>query len=188
MRPKTTGCSVEGCDGKHYGKGLCYKHYLRVRRHGSTGLESRVRPAEQRFWEKVQKTDGCWEWLAAKNRWGYGVFYGGERAEQAHRFAYRTLIGPIPEGLTIDHLCRNPGCVNPAHLEPVTQRENVLRGETRTAANAAKTHCPQGHPYDEENTYLAPSGSRICRACQREHQRQHYLRRKARLAEADDGE
>ena len=82
----------------------------------------------------------------------------------AHRMIYELLVGPIPDGLEIDHLCRNRGCVNPGHMEPVTHRENLMRGDTVAAANPAKTHCIRGHPYDDENTYRYGS-HRYCRAC-----------------------
>ena len=86
----------------------------------------------------------------------------------AHRFAYETFVGPIPEGLTIDHLCRIRHCVNPEHLEAVTDRVNILRGEGISAQHARATHCPQGHPYDLINTYVAPDGDRDCRDCRRQ--------------------
>lgn len=89
----------------------------------------------------------------------------------AHRAFYEYHVGVIPPGLTIDHLCRVRNCVNPAHLEAVTRGENVLRGKTITAANVAKTHCPYGHPYDEQNTRVTPQGTRACRACARERRR-----------------
>lgn len=85
----------------------------------------------------------------------------------AHRYAYEHFIGPIPEGLQVDHLCRVRNCVNPDHLEAVTCRENVLRGDGVAAANARATHCPQGHAYDEANTYTWTNGGRHCRACAR---------------------
>ncbi len=129
------------------------------------GLES-----AERFWMKFQRNpdSGCWEWTAGKNSTGYGQFYFHLRLERAHRVAYTLLVGPIPEGLAIDHLCRNRGCVNPSHLEPVTNRENLLRGDTLPAANVRKTHCPQGHAYDEANTYITKRGLRMCKACSRE--------------------
>lgn len=116
---------------------------------------------EERFWSKVDKSGECWEWTAGKYAWGYGQFSVGYKKIRAHRWAYEHLVGPIPEGLVIDHLCRNPPCVNPAHLEPVTGAENTRRG-----GNALKTHCPRGHEYDEANTRYC-HGSRFCRACDR---------------------
>lgn len=98
----------------------------------------------------------------------------------AHRFAYEDIVGPILEGLTIDHLCRVRHCVNPAHLEPVTHLENVRRGNGGLN-QLAKTHCPKGHPYDEENTYRLPSrpSGRYCRACRRERNRAQYMKLKS---------
>ena len=138
-------------------------------------------PLVARFWPKVRKTEGCWEWTGARSPGGYGQIRaaGRRRLLQAHRVAYELLRGPIPEGLTIDHLCRNPGCVNPAHLEPVTMRENLLRGTGMSATYARRTECSRGHPFSPENTiiygkYRGPK-SRKCRTC-------HNEQRKARLA------
>jgi hypothetical protein len=142
-----------------------------------------VSTEEERFWVYVDKSPltGCWRWMGYTQPDGYGRFRSAAgRTVSAHRFAYEMLVGPIPEGLTIDHLCRIRPCVNPAHLEPVTHRENVLRGETVTAANAAKTHCAQGHAYDEANTYTDAKGSRHCRSCNRECQRIRRTATKAR--------
>jgi hypothetical protein len=121
----------------------------------------------RRFWDKVQTGPGCWEWQASRDRRnGYGWFWFEGKMQKAHRVSYRLNVGPIPEGLQLDHLCRNRGCVNPAHLEPVTSRENTLRGDTFAAAQAARTHCPQGHEYTEENT-ARWNRKRYCRACHR---------------------
>lgn len=122
----------------------------------------------ERFWAKVERVESseCWLWLACQDGKGYGLFWVG-RYVRAHRFAYELLVGPIPEGLQLDHLCRVRHCVNPAHLEPVTNRENVLRGEGLPAQAARKTHCPHGHPYDEANTLGRSDGSRVCRTCNR---------------------
>ena len=123
-----------------------------------------------RFWAKVNKTNACWLWVGGKARGGYGQFrLGGMVA--AHRFSYELLVRPIPAGFTIDHLCRTPACVRPDHLEPVTLRENIRRGNSVTAINARKTHCPQGHAYDGANTHTPPSGGRWCRSCDRERKR-----------------
>jgi hypothetical protein len=144
------------------------------------------RPVADRFWEKVDRRGPkeCWPWLAGKNRWGYGHLHVGSKADfshrlvSAHRLVYELVVGPIPEGLTIDHLCRNRACVNPAHLEPVTNRINILRGIGAAALHAKKTHCPQGHPYDEENTYIYPNGARYCRECNRIRGRKSYIPKK----------
>lgn len=125
-------------------------------------------PVEPRFWAKVDQrgTDECWVWTGFRHPKGYGYFRVDGRSLAAHRVAYELCVAPIPDGLTIDHLCRNRACVNPAHLEPVTMIVNVLRGEGPTAENARKTHCIRGHPFDEENTYWF-NGGRTCRICQR---------------------
>jgi len=138
-----------------------------------------------RFWEKVNRTDTCWLWIAYRDELGYGKVRWAGRIQVAHRVAYELVVGPILEGLTLDHLCRNRGCVNPAHLEPVSLGENILRGNTFQAVNAAKTSCPQGHPYDSENTYWHkatsryPSGRRECRICRAASRRAARIRAKA---------
>lgn len=122
-----------------------------------------------RFWSKVDKTDTCWLWTGTRTGKGYGRFKVNGRLVFAHRFAYELLVGPIPPGLQVDHLCRVRHCVNPAHLEPVTCKENIQRGETglaRGRQQQAKTNCPKGHPYDEGNTGWHRTG-RYCRTCKR---------------------
>jgi hypothetical protein len=130
-----------------------------------------------RFWSKVDRTagpDSCWLWTASKFRDGYGQFRldGHGRNVSAHRYAYELLVGPVPEGLHLDHVrargCTSRACVNPAHLEPVTCRENLMRGSGFAAVNAGKTHCAHGHKFSLENTYFRPKGGRACRACRRE--------------------
>jgi hypothetical protein len=122
-------------------------------------------PVEDRFWPKVVVGD-CWEWTAGRSADGYGIFAFGEKrgsSETAHRVAWKMLVGAIPEGTELDHLCRNRACVNPDHLEPVTHADNMRRafcGEI----HARKTHCPQGHEYTDENTYRN-AGKRHCRKC-----------------------
>ena len=121
---------------------------------------------EERFWAKVNKTEGCWLWEGVKVRGGYGQLKIRGKLVMVHRYAYEFLVGQIPEGLTLDHLCRIPACVNPAHLEPVTIKDNILRGDSFSAQNAKVTYCPQGHAYDVLNTYIY-RGSRACRLCGR---------------------
>jgi hypothetical protein len=139
------------------------KKYIRGRK-GATD--------EERFWMKVQKTDTCWLWIGANRAGGYGAFYypshpSGFITHRPHRVAYEWAKGPIPEGLVLDHLCRVRNCVNPDHLEPVTNAENVRRGA------ALITTCPRGHALD----YVDPNGHRRCRTCRNELKR---LRRRAR--------
>src|SRR5690606_13096565 len=129
-----------------------------------------------RFWAKValpSGPDGCWLWFGSNNGAGYGQLRFPAGQKYAHRLSYEALVGPIPNGMFIDHLCRTPACVRPDHLEPVSPRENVRRGNAPLLAGlaqSAKTHCPAGHLYDEENTYYRDSVARkgrCCRICYR---------------------
>lgn len=133
-------------------------------------------PYQERFWSRVDKEgeNGCWVWTAARTSRGYGNFAIKKKNYVAHRLSYEWMVGEIGEGLHVDHLCRNRACVNPAHLEPVTHRENLLRGETIPAEHAKKTHCPAGHAYDKKNTYICKSGSRHCRTCRNKRGNQYY--------------
>lgn len=111
---------------------------------------------------------GCWLWLENEKTAGYGRIGVNGKKELAHRVSYEVFKGAIPEGMTIDHLCRVRCCINPDHLEPVSFKENILRGTNPAAINARKTLCVKGHPLDEMNTYLSPNGGgRNCRACDR---------------------
>ncbi len=126
-----------------------------------------------RFWSKVNKLDdGCWEWMGSISLTGYGQFSRDGKTMLAHRVAYIWAKGEIPEGLEIDHLCRNRKCVNPSHMELVTRSENIRRGllpEIGRKYGESKTHCPQGHPYSEQNTYHRPDRpSRDCKICRKE--------------------
>lgn len=102
---------------------------------------------DEKFWNRVDKgkPDECWIWMGAKQKNGYGRFWNGNRNVLTHRYSYELSFGIIPKGMTIDHLCRNRGCVNPKHLEVVDMRENILRGIGPSAQNKRKTHCPRGH-------------------------------------------
>lgn len=121
-----------------------------------------------RFWAKVRKSDACWLWTGGVDSGGYGQFrVDSSRKIVAHRFAYESLIGAIPPGLQLDHLCRVKTCVNPEHLEPVTGRVNTLRSDGPTARHARQTHCVNDHPFDELNTYWRTPTQRECRACKR---------------------
>lgn len=139
----------------------------------------------KQFWAKVEKTDNCWIWNGCRVA-GYGQFSVNGKGKRSHRIAYELLVGPIPVGLHLDHLCRNPSCVNPAHLEPVTSRENTLRGNAMFAGdhNRRKTHCPYGHEYTPENTYRSKKG-RECRTCGRMWVRRYAERKRLKL-EAQD--
>lgn len=133
------------------------------------------------FWKNVVALpDGCWKWDAGKQSSGYGVFWVAGDPVLAHRWAYEASVGTIPEGLCIDHLCRNRACVRPSHLEPVTMRENILRGKGATAINARKTHCPQDHPYSGENLWFKKSkgrrDQRACRQCDRDSSKRYQAK------------
>jgi hypothetical protein len=130
----------------------------------------------ERFWNKVQtntSTD-CWEWTASLIKSGYGHYRHEGAPRRAHRVAYEVLVGRIPDGLDLDHLCRTRHCVNPAHLEPVTAAENLRRSPLvaemfakGASMQASKTHCPKGHEYSPENTRLNRKGGRVCLQCNR---------------------
>lgn len=128
-----------------------------------------------RFWARVRYSEepGCWIWRGAgtngKRVWGYGTYFHEGRYRKAHRIAYLELRGFVNEKMDLDHLCRIRACVNPWHLEPVTRRENILRGRGLPSINAKKIQCKHGHPYDSVNTYVHPNGRwRFCRACHRQ--------------------
>lgn len=168
-------CSVDGCEGQVRCRGWCVKHYARWHKTGSPTTPPRriFNDDAARWWSYVDKTDTCWLWIGEQKPNGYGVIRIKERNVYAHRFGYELNVGPIPAGMQLDHLCRVRNCVNPAHLEPVAQRENILRGEGLSAKRAAQTHCKRGHEFTPENTYRAPSApnSRTCRTCIREQRR-----------------
>lgn len=144
-------------------------------------------PHPARFWEKVEPqagpadspaswdAPGCWEWQASCNDYGYGQYWLRRTMMKAHRVAYELLRGPIPDGLELDHICRNRRCVRPSHLEPVTTAVNTLRGEAPSAQNARLTHCRRGHAFSPENTHITPRGTRTCRTCRRESARAKYV-------------
>lgn len=176
-------CSFDGCENVARTTGLCSAHYAQKR----AGQELRPvryvrRPVAERFWPKVDKRgpNECWLWTAYTDGYGYGQITVDYKRKKAHRIAYELVVGAIPPGMSLDHLCRQPGCVNPAHLEPVTQGENVRRGAAGLKVllrQALQTHCKRGHEFDEDNTYHAPDGRRVCRACQRQWQADYVRRR-----------
>jgi HNH endonuclease len=142
-----------------------------------------------RFWAYTEKSEGCWRWTGPLHNAGYGMMFTVDRGSVlAHRFAYEALVGPIPEGMQIDHLCHNRDrsctvaadcphrrCVRPDHLQPATHRDNTLRGNSPHAQHGRATRCPQGHPYDETNTYVN-RGRRSCRTCKRKRNRERVVR------------
>ena len=149
----------------------------------------REQSVHERFLAKIvtPSVDECWIWQACTGTNGYGLFRVDGRMFKAHRFAYELFVGPIPDGLELDHLCRVRTCVNPEHLDPVTHAENVRRGESgkvNGARQRAKTHCPQGHPYAGENLYVNSDGKRRCRTCNRDRGRKRAQRARDRAQAA----
>jgi hypothetical protein len=125
-----------------------------------------------------EPNSGCWIWEQGPLRDGYGRVYFDGKMRQAHRATYEHFVGAIPDGMQLDHLCRLRCCVNPDHLEPVTQLENIRRGKRGflEAHQRSKTHCPQGHEYSDENTYYSSKWHRRCRACHRAEANSRYHR------------
>lgn len=141
-------------------------------------ITSRIRTRDQRvaaFESKVDRSKPCWVWTGWCDPNGYGQFFDGARVVGAHRFAYELWVGPIPAELVLDHLCRNPSCVNPAHLEAVTRSENALRGYW----GALKTECVNGHAFTESTTGHTARGHRYCRVCKRAYMRRYHAKRRA---------
>lgn len=173
-------CSVEGCQKPAAKARLCWKHYERKRKYGDVHFVTRhfnsFGTLEERLERNTDRTGECWVWLGHVVA-GYGVIRVNGVRMKAHRASYEHYVGSVPEGLTMDHLCRNKRCVNPAHLEPVTQAENNRR--KGIAYREARTHCPHGHEWTPENTRPLPNGRRECRICRRLTSQRHYWRNKA---------
>lgn len=130
LKPRGRLCSFDGCNRPHRAKGYCQKHYRRYHLYGDPTVTRYIMDDEpRRWWSKIDVSGDCWEWTPPVGNHGYGEFarQGERRTVLAHRYAYELLVGPIPDGLEIDHLCRNKACVNPDHLEPVTKSENARR-------------------------------------------------------------
>jgi len=150
-----------------------------------------MRPFEERLWGRIDKTGegGCWLWTRACNAAGYGAVGRDKKVLLVHRVVYELLVGPIPEGLHLDHLCRVRSCCNPQHLEPVTNRENWLRGQHHVAVMLRENKCQRGHEMTPENTYIKKSGGRLCRECvlisNREWRRNHELRPEQRRRKSE---
>lgn len=171
-------CSMIGCVGRPKARGLCGKHYQSEKVAGRLDSHRgprRVGPMDRRLLDDRRITEsGCWEFTGEVAWNGYGMLSEQGRRRVTHRIAYELWVGPIPEGLQLDHLCRNRACFNPDHLEPVTRQENIRRGVGIPVINAAKTHCPKGHPYNEANTRVTKLNQRKCRECDRERHHRYY--------------
>lgn len=144
---------------------------------GDSGLEDH-------FWSKVEVSDsGCWEWTASLDTGGYAQLGRGGKNLRGHRVAFQAAGNTLVRGLVIDHLCRNRKCVNPDHLEQVSNQENLRRGESPSAENSRKTHCKNGHPLSGENLFVARNSSRQCRICQRRRKRESHRRNREKNLE-----
>ena len=163
-------CAIKECGKPARSRGWCEMHYTRYRRHGDPLHRDRMfmQPEGDRFWSKVDATGPCWLWLAGRGSHGYGLFHlnGTGKTVYAHRYAWQSLVGEIPDGLQVDHLCRVRDCVNPDHLQPVTQTVNIQRGNSPSAIAKRSGLCRKGH--DRSDAYIRPSGYPECRTCIRE--------------------
>lgn len=177
MRRTHFVCTVEWCGRKHHAHGFCNRHGHRYVRHGDPrggGIE-RSHSVEERFARFIRRGPGlfdCWEWIGTRYGNGYGqaAIGDGGRINQAHRVVYEALVGPIPEGLELDHLCRNPSCVNPDHLEPVTHAENMRRmGDAHPSPICSEAECDQ------------PSDGRGL--CKRHYNHWHHVNRRRKVVQ-----
>jgi len=191
-------CKIPDCNGRYWARGYCSTHYSshwkRSKDPTVIALKLLGPPTDgERFAASFipEPNSGCWLWLGNLHRMGYGRLKEGKRVISAHRFAYEYYRGTIPNGLVIDHLCRVPSCVNPWHMEVVTNTVNILRGEGFSARNAKQTHCIHGHLLAGENLQIVVRGTRRwrkCKACEQRRSKErnsHYANVKNRVEEAD---
>ena len=165
------------------GGGRCCSPHCSGRAKRGLKMYRKTKTAAEHFWGNIKKTELCWLWRGTIDNNGYGKFQVTlrrlfSRVISAHRFSYEIHIGKIPNGLCLDHICRVRNCVNPAHLEAVSHRENVLRGEGHSAKNARKTHCKNGHEFTYENTRIKKN-ARNCIECARSYDRMRYNKHKS---------
>lgn len=191
-------CEIKGCGRNLYARGWCNNHWRRWKLYGDPVGTPRKVTLEERFWAKVDKTlSECWVWTAYIGPDGYGrFFYSSNRTREAHQVAYELAVGPVPNGLQLDHTCHTNDescaagteclhrrCVNPAHLEPVTHLENSRRGRhpgsTGNRLRRDKGHCRNGHEFTPENTRINRTGGRSCKQCNSDASRRYKDRKKA---------
>jgi hypothetical protein len=179
------GCTVDGCENSITPRGrYCSKHYWRLRKYGDLNYQRPAVTPLERFHAAydVDPTSECWIWRGAKTQ-GYGMFQIGQKTYRAHRWGYQQLVGPVPDDLVMDHLCRTPACVNPSHLEPVTSRVNTIdRGMGERAILHREQQCRRGHSVTGDNLYVPPSHPtwRQCRECLRDRTRVNQRARRAK--------
>ena len=163
-------CSVEECERAHVARGLCKKHYGRAKYNQLLDAYPIKSPADRlRDWLR-RMPNGCIEWTRSTTKFGYGQIAVEGHTTTTHRLAWKLANGPIPDGMHVLHHCDNPPCCNPEHLFVGTHADNMAdrdkKGRCHAGeANLVKTHCPQGHEYTDENTYVRPRGGRTCRTC-----------------------
>lgn len=198
-------CEDVECSKNAVARGLCSTHWARWRRSAGNEFASRYGDPVKNFWSKVEVRgdDECWPWKANIEPSGYGTYqttYEGVRFTKAHRFAYHVSVGPVREGLDLDHTCHtndescalgnkcpHRACCNPAHLEPVTERVNVRRSRGTSGTNARKTHCIHGHELSGDNLAIRSDGGRRCRRCKRASENRRYARRASAASQSPEG-
>lgn len=181
-------CSAPDCNRRPRSRGYCLVHYKRLRRWGDPEVKRPTRPPMERFLASVVAGSApaerpglgpCHLWTGRRTSTGYGSFSIRKEQFLAHRWIYAQTVGAVPDGLVLDHLCRVRHCINPQHLEPVTNEENLRRGAGYGLQNGMRSTCINGHEYTPDNTYTAPDGGIRCRKCQRNSDRGRSRRKAA---------
>lgn len=189
VRTQKETCEIEGCTSPHQARGWCAKHYRRWQKTGSPtavrGNPITARPVKDRLVERIGKgaANGCWVWGGNLSD-GYGTIAYLGRTQYVHRLMYELERGAIPAGLQLDHLCRNRACCNPAHLEPVTGRENLWRGVAPCILFNRTGYCQRGHDVSVAGVYVTPKGKQQCRAYMNLRQRRRRANERAERADA----
>jgi hypothetical protein len=170
-------CEIRDCDGPVVARGMCNKHYLRAKSAGEFVPARRFVDMDDYLHSHSVMAGNCWEWTSKRNARGYGCGRFGGKNLYTHRASYLEYVGEIPDGYHLDHLCRNPACMRPDHLEAVPPYVNYMRGISTPAKNKRKTHCKRGHEFTPENTRQVVTKygrqGRVCRACANAHDRRY---------------